>query len=422
MRVVAIALKDLRYTFRDAFSVVMMLAAPLLISALLYFAFGDLGSGKDGEGAGIQPIEVAVANLDVPTGAGESTVAAGEWLVEHLEQEQFAELFSLVEYETAQAARTAVAEGRAAAAVLIPKGLSRSVTVPEATSAVDIRYDPARSVGPGIVADVVRQFVDGFCGSKIAAQVALHQLSDRGHPARATIAAQVAQQFSRARQSAGSSQLAVTVRSPSRQEDGSGRGYSLIGITMAGMLVFFAFFMGANGASSIVREQEERTFHRLRGTTAGMATILGGKLLGIVLVLFAQVTILLAASALLFGIRWGTPGALVLSASGTVIAAGGLGVLIMSFARTTRQVGPIMGGTLTVLGMLGGLFTTTIPGGLGALAAVQRFIPHAWALEAFRLSLSGAGPSRLAVPFLVLVIAGTATLTGGIVIFRLRET
>jgi ABC-2 type transport system permease protein len=423
VRAFAIALKDLRYTFRDAFSVVMMLAAPLLITGLLYFAFGGLaGGGEDGESATIASIDVAVANMDVPTGTGESAVAAGRRLVEYLEREDFAELFHLVRYDSADAAHQAVADGQAAVAVLVPEELSRSVTTPGVSVTVEIRYDPARSIGPSVVENVVRQFVDGFSGSKIAAQVALHQLDDSDGGSAPALATQAAQQYSHRRQSATGSGSAVAVRAPRQESDESARPFSLVGLTMAGMLVFFAFFMGANGASSIVREQEEQTFARLRTTSAGMATILGGKLLGIVLVLVVQLAVLLGVSAVLFGIRWGRPGSLLLATIGTVISAGGLGVLIMSFARNTRQVGSIMGSVLTVLGMLGGLFTTTIPGGLGALATVQRFIPQAWALAGFRLALSGAGPARLLVPFLVLVGAGVGMLAGGIAVFRHRET
>ena len=46
MKILDIALKDLKHIFKSIFSLVMMFGAPLLITGLLYFAFGGLASGN----------------------------------------------------------------------------------------------------------------------------------------------------------------------------------------------------------------------------------------------------------------------------------------------------------------------------------------------------------------------------------------
>ena len=45
MKVLDIALKDLLRSFRSAFALVMMFVAPLLITGLIYFAFGSMLGG-----------------------------------------------------------------------------------------------------------------------------------------------------------------------------------------------------------------------------------------------------------------------------------------------------------------------------------------------------------------------------------------
>ena len=47
---------------------------------------------------------------------------------------------------------------------------------------------------------------------------------------------------------------------------------------------------------------------------------------------------------------------------GLVVAAAGFGIFVMSFVKSTRQAGPVIGGVLTLTGMVGGLFTTGVTG------------------------------------------------------------
>ena len=64
MNAITIAWKDLVHTLRSPFSLVMMFGAPLLITGLLYFAFGSMAGGN--EGATIPVTQVQVVNLDQP--------------------------------------------------------------------------------------------------------------------------------------------------------------------------------------------------------------------------------------------------------------------------------------------------------------------------------------------------------------------
>ncbi len=189
---------------------------------------------------------------------------------------------------------------------------------------------------------------------------------------------------------------------------------------MAGMMIFFVFFMGANGAESIIREHEEGTLARLFTTPASALTILAGKFLAVFVTLVIQATVLLGASALIFHISWGKPLSVVLATFGLIVAATGFGVMLMSFIRNTRQTGPVLGGVLTLAGMLGGLMTNGIPNVPEIMGKVALTMPQGWAMRAWTLSLAGNDAGMLAFPTIVLVLLGGLFFAIGLMLFRKR--
>lgn len=62
MKVLDIALKDLLGSFRSAFALVMMFLAPLLLTGMIYFAFGSVLGGDGGFNVPVTPVQVV--NLD----------------------------------------------------------------------------------------------------------------------------------------------------------------------------------------------------------------------------------------------------------------------------------------------------------------------------------------------------------------------
>jgi ABC-type multidrug transport system permease subunit len=103
------------------------------------------------------------------------------------------------------------------------------------------------------------------------------------------------------------------------------------------------------------------------------------------------------------------------------MAATGLGVLLIAFVKNTRQGGPVLGGGLTMLGMLGGLFTANIPGGMPeAMNVIADFTPQGWVLKAWRMVMDGQSAGDLLVPFAVMVAMSIAMFAIGTVMFRRR--
>ena len=411
MKLLTLATKDLLRSFRSAFLLVMMFVAPLLITGLLYFAFGSASGALS-----VPATRVIVANLDVPD--PRAGLAAGELLAAHLQEPALSALVRVTVAPDAAAARAAVDQRRADVAVVIPSDLTRAVLSPDESATVLLYADPTLTVGPGIARSVVSDFVDGFSGTKIAVELTGHQLAARGFALDEDASRRVQAGYVGWIQSAERADLIVQ-RAPEGVQAVTPTS-GMLGPVMAGMLVFFVFFTGASAASSIVREDEEGTLARLFTTPTSRAVILGGKCLAVILTLLIQTVVLLAASSMLFGIHWGRPGATGLVVGSMVVAATGFGVFLMSFMRNSRQTGAVIGGVLTITGLLGGLFTTWAANLPALFELVNRLFPQGWALRGWRLALAGAEPVSALPPAAVLAAYGVLLFAGAVAVFRRR--
>jgi len=408
-----VALKDLKRVFRSPFALVMMFGAPLLIAGLLYFAFGGLASGNDS--FTLARVRLVIVNLDQAS-SSENSFQAGETLTSFLQNEDLTDILEISMASDEAAARSAVDRQEADVALIIPAAFTQAALTPDQNVAVVLYQDPTLTIGPGIVKDLVNHFMDGFSGAKIAAQVARDASGSQPDP---RIAEWAAGQYAAYLESS-DHEAALRITSPSGPPEQGTSQMAMIGPIMAAMMIFFVFFMGANGAESIIREQEEGTLARLFVTPAPASSILAGKFSGVFVTLLLQTAVLLGVSAALFHISWGQPGSVVLATFGLVVAATGFGIMLMSFIRSTRQTGPILGGVLTLTGMVGGLVTNGIPDIPALMDTIALSMPQGWAMHAWKLSLTGSDPAALVLPTLVLVLLGLVFFALGLTLFRRR--
>ncbi len=421
MKIWDIALKDLLRSFRSAMLLVMMFVVPLLITGLIYFAFGRAGGGS----FELPLTRVQVANMDrADTHSG---LAAGKMLAEHLQGEELAGLLQVALSPDEASARAAVDSQAADVAILIPAGFSRAVVEPGAKATVTLVHDPTLSIQPALVHLVVGEYLDAFSGLKIALQVTAHGLQDRGLALDARAieevqAAYVAWVQAAARTSDGARAVTpiLTTRTPQGEAPAGDIVSRMLGPVLGGMTIFFAFFTGAAGASTLLYEDEEGTLARLFTTPTARSAVLGGKFLAIVLTLAVQVSVLLIAGRLLFDIHWGQPATTALLTVGLIVAGAGFGVFVISLVKSSRQTGPVMGLVMTLSGLLGGLIPTGDPSQPGVFDKVSLVLPQGWAMRGWRLALGGAGPAEILLPLAVMLAAGVALFAAGVLLFRRR--
>lgn len=416
MRVLDVTLKDLKRVFRSAFALIMMFGAPLLITGLLYFAFGGLVSGAGS--FTLAQTRVVVANLD----QGRSSVSsfkAGEMLISFLQNKDLADVLELRMVPNEASAQAAVDAQQADVALVIPANFTQAALDPNQKAAIRLYQDPTLTIGPGIVKDLVNHFMDGFSGAKIAAEVTNAAVQTNGSPSDPGISEQASMQYASYLQSSDHA-AALHLIPPSSQSKQADSRMSIIGPIMAGMMILFVFFMGANGAESIIREHEEGTLSRLFTTPTSASIILSGKFIAVFITLTIQTIVLLGASILIFHISWGKPLSVVLATLGLIVVATGFGVMLMSLIKSTRQTGPILGGVLTLTGMVGGLITNGIPNIPPIMDTIALSMPQGWAMHTWKLTLAGSNAQMILLPVSVSIGLGVVFFLVGLMSFRKR--
>lgn len=421
MKILDITIKDLIRSYRSAFAVGMTVVTPLLLVGLIYFAFNGASSGT----SDLPVMNVGVVNTDRLPADASLNHPLGEDIRSLFFDESVESWIIPSDYPDEASARAALDKQEIGAAVIIPQDFSERFLAGEIDNWVLIISDPALTVAPEVVQNMMAAMLDGVVGGGIAVQTVVERQRVVGlQPAPGQLAALVDRyatwyaNFQRDMFHHPDRAALVTV---AQAAGGASENpvQNVLGLMMAGQMVFFAFFTGAYSMMSILREEEEGTLVRLFTTTVARSSVLAGKFISVFLAVIVQGVVLIIAAHYAFGIYWGEPIAIVLALIGQVVASTGLGVLLISFVKTTQQGGPVLGGGLTVLGMFGGLFTS----GLSMPEAFTRlaiFTPQGWVIKAWNIVLSERPLPELVGPFAVQTAMGISMFVIGAMVFRKR--
>ena len=401
MKAIDIALKDLKRSFRSTFAVIFMFGVPLLVTGMFYMMFGNMAQNG---GFDLPRTKVIIANMDsggpkfqvnpknIPGGRKAETM--GDLIVSILESNDMADLLEITHAPSAELARAAVDRQEAQVAIIIPTDFSEQFAdVRDGKAVIEFYQDPTLSIGPAIMRSILNRFLDSMAGVSIAVNVFL----DEASPADQAFTGQVVQRYldeSLALSENPEDEL-LDVRAPagvkSTEEENQNILLGIVGPIMGGMMIFYAFFTGTSTAQSILKEEEELTLPRLFTTPTSQATILTGKLLSVFATVAVQVTVLLFAARLIFGIQWGMLSSVAITALGIIFSASSFGVFVNSFLKTTKQAGVLFGGILTVTGMLGmiSIFAQGSPGAATLGDTVSLLVPQGWAIRGLTQSMNG---------------------------------
>jgi ABC-2 type transport system permease protein len=424
MKILDIAFKDMTRSFRSYFALMFMFGVPLLMGGMFYFMFGS--RGNTGNTFSLPATKVVVANLDngspgfdavkaqFPVGNARSM---GELILSTLQDKRFADLMKVTTVDSAEAARSAVDKQAAGVAIIIPADFSERFSSLAGQATIELYQDPTLSLGPAIVKSILSQFLDGMSGAKIAVNVVMKEAGSSDP----TLIGSVLQAYLGASTTGDSSASLLEVRSPATVKAPSNPVGAIVGLIMAGMTVFYAFFTGATAAQSILREEEEGTLPRLFTTPTSQTAILGGKLLAVVLTVAVQMTVLVILGRLIFAIAWGKALPLGLVLLGSVAAASAFGVFLMSLLKNAKQASVVFGGVVTATGMLG--MVKVFTGGSvtsGALDTISLFVPQGWALRGLLQTMNSAPLGDVMLTVACLLVISAVLFTTGAIRFQKR--
>ncbi len=405
IKILQIGWKDLRVIFRDRAALILMLFAPFAMTLGMGLVTGTLVSTGDG----ISQVSLVVVNLDQNT--------LGNALVEMLKLPDLSQLLAVEEEIDATTARTIVDADETSAVVIIPAGFTASV-IPQggqetaAVSQIEIYKNPSRPIGASIVQSIVERFVSSVETGRIGGQVAVTQLIASGRIS-ADQAAQVGTQIgTRLASELGSLQtLTLNTSQAAVREDPSFLMY-----IAPGFALLFLMYTVSLGGKTLLTERQEGTLSRLMTTPIQPGQVLVGKMTGTYMIGLAQMTILIAASTFLLGLRWGNPIALVLLLLTAVAAADGWGMLLAAFSRTPGQVSAIGMAMTLLFGLVGGsFFGGTLPGLIGYIGMLT---PNYWGQTGFNTLARGGNVQDLLPVYAALLVMSASLLMISVIIIR----
>jgi ABC-2 type transport system permease protein len=427
MKILDIALKDLLRSFRSFMAIGMMVVAPLLLTGLMYFAFGSTTSGS----AEPPAVTVGVVNQDVLPDGSSLDEPLGNAIQNMFHDDSVKSWLTANDYPDETAARAAVDRQEIGVAVIIPPGFTNDFLSQKKDTPIRLVQDPTLSIGPVVVQNMVTSLLDGVNGAGIVIETIRQRQAAMGlafDPAQVSAWIEKYQNWYTGFQRSlfhDPEKAALVLVAPADPAAGAAHATEnpmqrVLSLVMVGQIIFFAFFTGAFSMMSILREDEEGTLARLFTTPTERTLILTGKFFAVVLTVILQGFVLILAAHFIFGVNWGNPLNVSLALAGQVFAATGLGVLLISFVKTSKQAGAVLGGGLTALGMLGGLFTVAVPDMPAAFTALARFTPQGWVLRGWRMVLDGQPTADLILPLAVLLAMGVVMFAAGAFMFRRR--
>lgn len=446
-KMIAIARRYIYTTFKDTNLLLIMFAAPLMISTIIALAFSGVSSGA----SPISNIPVAVVNLDEGVDVMGSVVNNGNILMNILirpttdtsatpdetcaplmasttstQQGDLGNLISAVRIADAGLARAGVEDGSYAVAVIIPKNFSRSITYTGPTSAfspvqIEIYGDGNRSISAGIV----RSIVEGVNNNILAGNITFatfYQTLLATNPALALNA----QAFNSALACAFNpsvANLSVDTQSITGETTQLFNPLVTIGASLAG---FFALFTGSGAATNILDERRNGTLQRMMVSPTPRTHILLGMLMGTFVVVLLQLAFLFIALTLInsllkseFTFIWGTNWiAIIALLLVTSLSVSGVGIFIASLSKTAEQSSTYGSIVSMFMGVLGGAFFSveSLP---ETIQPITRLSIVRWSTEGFtRLSV---GNTDILLNLLWLFILGGVLFVAGTVIFTRRQ-
>jgi ABC-2 type transport system permease protein len=367
-----IAKKDLALRVRDRSVAVIGLIAPLALAFVFDAVLGDVVAGDT------EALDLSFAVVDLDDGPLGGALTGTVEAVSEQGLATFTELDS-------EAAATAVDAGDVDAVFVVPAGMSADYSG-GGDVAVEVVGDVDSPTAVGIAAAIAERFATGARTGSLAAAAA------------AGAGVIGAEQMAAAAMEAAGQPPPITLGSldaVTRQLDPA---TSLV----AGLTVFFMFFVAGTAVTSMLEERQEGTMARLLAAPIGTGAIIAGKAITSILIGLFSLTVLILVSGPLLGAEWGHPVGVALLVVAVVLAVVAVMSLAGGLAKTPEQAANLQAIVAVSFALLGGTFVPVLADG-GLLARLQYATPNGLFVRGLA-DLAGGGPGD-AVPAVLGLLA-----------------
>ncbi len=421
---IKLARKDLKVIFKDRGNVVVLFVLPLVFGLMLAGPYAGEKNLVSPSGEAKLSISVLLVNED------EGSIGS--------QVEEVLKAIQPLRIQTSRSTATAdqkVADGEARAAIIIPSDFSATIEANQPTR-IQLIKDPASQTEGQVVAGILKEVLTEL---SIRAEV---EYGIRAVYARTGALDGVDPETARAVQAQTMGVVWTAVQeirqNPAilvERQDLSGEQRLLtasgviFGFIMPVFSTMFAFFMVGIMAESILKEKEAGSFRRLLAAPIHPGIVVVGKLLAYIGVVFLQMLALFGICSALFDMPMGDPIGLIALTLALALATTGMGMLLGSLAKASKQaasIGMLLGFGLWLasgytnfsLDLGGGAIQFAVPIE-GLKFYISQLTPHAHAISGYYdLMIYGADLGQLLPNIAVLLIFAVVFLT--IAIWRFK--
>jgi len=380
----------------------IMFLLPLLLGSI----FGGINYqlSKEGEEPNIL-FAVHLVNLDKGI--------FGEQLAAALKE---TEILKILPTEPGMDVEQEVAEGKVAAAIIIPANFSEDINIYTPVQ-VEVIVDPAVPESTEIITGILNQATNEIT---IWGEIQYGVRSILDESGALEGAAQEVKQAV-AGQTLGviMTQLNEMRRDPAIVVDNKTlEGVKVEGgielffaVLFPGFAVMFIFFILSFASSSLLMERESGALRRILAAPIPRGAVLAGKMIAYMLLACLQVVLLFTLGSLVFKMPLGnSPISLVLLTLVTAFVATSMGVFVAAISKSSNQAGNLGLILAFILAAIGGaLPLSNIPLSRteGFISIISKFTPHAYAVEGYyRVMTEKAGLEQIWLQLVVLLGMG----------------
>jgi ABC-2 type transport system permease protein len=416
--------KDLKVLFKDRGQLVVLFVLPLVFALMLGGPHAGAKNLVSASGEAKLSIQAFVVNEDQGP--------LGTQVEEVLESIQALQIRS---GRSADLADKKVAEGEAPAAIVIPADFSATIEANQPTR-IQLIKDPARQAEAQVVAGILTEVLTEL-SIRAEVEYGIHAVYARTgalqgadpETARAVQAQTMGVVWTAVQEIRQHPAILLERQDLAGEERVLTASGVVFGFIMPLFSTMFAFFMVGIMAESILKEKEAGSFRRLLAAPLHPGSVIVGKMLAFIGVVFLQMLVLFGICSVLFDMPLGDPMGLLVLTLALALAATGLGMLLGSLARSSKQAGSI--GILLGFGLwfASGFTNFRIDLGGGAIQFdvpiegfryyVSQLTPHAHAIKGYYdLMIYGADLGQLLPTIAVLL--GFAALFLTVAIWRFK--
>lgn len=406
-----IARKDLLQALKDRNSIFFMLLMPLVLIAVIGFAFGNIYGG----GSNQIDITVALSNQD--------NGPVGKAIIQALSVNTSQIEITVNQYSDPNKVKDEVAnDSNVNAGVVIPAGTSDKIIAAAQSgqlprNLVQVYALPSSNdTRPTIVQNIVTTVLTSqIAGTTAVGQVYSTCSQPGNHCASSSINVQaIASQVGQASATGGTNAVQALTA-------GKAVHVNTFDQIVPGYAIFFALFSVNAVAGTILQEKEDGTFRRLLIAPVRRYSLLGGKMLAQFLLTLLQLTILFAIGYFAFHLDIGNLPAMILLIIGTSFAATGLGIVLVSLVKTRRQLNPVVTLVVLITSAIGGAWWPLFlePTWMQQIAKVGI---TAWAMEGLNgIMFLGKDFTQVLPDILGLLVYGLICFVIATRLFRFQE-